>query len=172
MYRRRRYDGRPSPLQLYYKENNNNEINKDINKLNLNNYQRNINISNDIDKTYYEKKGNKYLTKKRTYTPKKYYFSPIIKSKNVVDPIIKFAEFGSATRLSAINLDDLDKINEDNFSSKSIIIVRSENKKANKIFRKYQFFRSNKYRRKDNDDIKNCSSPNSASTIDLDPIIE
>ena len=161
---------------LYYRKYNNNEINNNINKLNNNNNQKNFNVSYNISNINQnnEKKIKNKFSEKSTYFPRKYYFSPIIKSKNVSPNIITIGEFGSATRLSAINLDDIDKINEDNFSSKSIIIIKSENKKINKNFRKYQFFRSSRHRRKENNiDIKNCSySPNSASTIDVDPIIE
>ena len=157
--------------KLYYKDNNNNQNGK--NKiLNLENNNKSINTENNIKNE--ENKVYQHFSQKKDIIPKNYYFSPIIKSTIFSIPIIKNIEFGSATRLKALNLDDLDKKSEDNIGIKSIIIVKNENKKTNRNNKKYQFFRSSKHKRKEYSiDIKNCSSsPNSSSTIDVEANIE
>ena len=157
--------------KLYYKDynNNGNEIN---NKVNLENNNKSFNTDNNIKKE--ENKGYQYFSYKKDKIPKNYYFSPIIKSKIFSIPIIKNIEFGSATRLKALNLDDLDKKSEDNIGIKSITIVKNENKEISRSNKKYQFFRSSKYKRKEYTiDIKNSSSsPISSSTIDVEENIE
>ena len=159
-------------VKLYYKDDKN-QINN-INKLNFYN-----NKNSKIYNNYYnlqiktnEKNCKKYFSQKRKI-PKNNYFSPIIKRKKVYTPIINNLEFGSANRLSGLNLDDIDKKYDEN-NYKSILIVKKENIKAKSINRKHQFFRSSKHRRKDNIiDIKNsCPSPNYFSTIDINVNIE
>ena len=157
--------------KLYYKDNNKNENINGVN-FNMENNNKSINIVNNIKSE--ENKTNQYFSLKKDIIPKNYYFSPIIKSKIFTIPIIKNIEFGSATRLKVLNLDDLDKKSEDNIVIKSIIIVKNEIKNVNRSNKKNQFFRSSKYRRKEcNIDIKNCSSsPISSSTIDVEENIE
>ena len=158
--------------KLYYKDSNNNQI-ENSKKLDLNlENNNNFNIDKNIKKI--ENKTNKFFSHKKDIIQKNYYFSPIIKSKIFSIPIVKNLEFGSATRLKALNLDDLDKKIEENTGTKSIIIVKNENKRNNRNNNKYQFFRNSKYKRKENKvDIKNNStSPNSSSTIDIEENIE
>lgn len=130
--------------QFYYKENNN-QKDKNIKQINQNNYKYSIDDNiNHITKNKFIK--NNIWIRSKIITPKKNYFSPIIKSKMINVPIIKNIEFGSATRLSALNLDDLDEETDDKRNVKSIIIVESKDKKIDKNFSKLQFFRSNKHR--------------------------
>ena len=124
--------------QLYYKENYNQKENiknksNNINQLNLNNYNKKMVIKKNICRS-------------NNITPKKIYFSPIIKSKKINEAVIKNVEFGSATRLSSLNLDDLDEENDDNIYITNIIIVKSDKKNMYKNFGKIQFFRISKHR--------------------------
>ena len=127
--------------QLYYKETNNNNKKDNINQKNNNiqiDLKKNNNIYININDT---KKINKNSYPNQNLIHKKYYHSPIIKTKKLYIPIIINNEFGSATRLSALNLDDLDDENDDKMNIKSFIIVKNDNKKMYKKSSNSQFFR-------------------------------
>ena len=132
--------------QLYYKETINNiqkvYINPKYNhiQLDLNNYNNNKNININTRQNI----KNNYCRSKNI-TQKKNYHSPTIKTKKIYTPIIINNEFGSATRLSAVNLDDLDVENDDNIKD-SFIIVKNYNEKINKNIYKSQFFGICKHR--------------------------
>ena len=110
--------------QLYYKETINNIQKEYVNpkynniQLDLKNYNNNIYININTTK----KIKNNYCS-----SQKKNYHSPTIKTKQLYTPITN--EFGSATRLSAVNLDDLDEENDDKMNINSFIIVKNYNKK-------------------------------------------
>ena len=124
-------------INISQKENNNqkyNNIKLDLKNCN-NNIYANINTTKKILKINYDRN-------------KKWYYSPLIKRKKFNTPNIKNNEFGSATRLSTLNLDDLDddEENNDKININSIISVKNENKEINKNFNKSQFFWINKHR--------------------------
>ena len=126
--------------KLYYKKTNNiqkEDINKKSNIIQLDSKKNNTNINIDINYT-------KSITKnyyRNNITQLKNYHSPIIKTKKLYTPIIINNEFGSASRLSALNLADLDEENDDEMNIKSFIIIKNDNKKKHKFYGQSQFFR-------------------------------
>jgi len=142
--------------KLYNNKNINKNENNNIKQLNLDNNKNNNNNTNRSSSIYkknifypninqnFSKNNQKMIYSQiSNMSPKKYHFSPVIRCKTVYTPIIKSFEFGSANRLSALNLDDIDKIYDDSINIKSIIIVQNNDQNTNKDQYKCQFFRSN-----------------------------
>lgn len=143
--------------KLYNNKNINKNENNNIKKLNLDNnknsnntnrsssiYKKNIIYPNiNINQSFPKNNEKMIYSQISNMSPKKYHFSPVIRCKTVYTPIIKSIEFGSANRLSALNLDDIDKIYDDSINIKSIIIVQNNDQNTNKDQYKCQFFRSN-----------------------------
>ena len=124
--------------RLYYKDTVNIRQ-KESNNQKYNN--KNLDFKNDNNNIY-----NNINTTKKIINPKRKYYSPMIKTKKLNIPIIINNEYGSSSRLSVLNLDDLDEENNDKKNAKSIIIVKNDNKKIHQKFSKSQFFWINKHR--------------------------
>jgi hypothetical protein len=138
---------------LYYENNNNNE-----------------------DKFAHFKKGNgidvntkklnkvKYVSQRKNGKIKYKCFSPIIKIRNIYKSI-KNIEVGNTNRLSSLNLDQIDKNND---NDNNIIIIKNDCQKSENYY-KVHFFRCNQKKRKiENTELKNPSSHNNSyNQLDL-----
>jgi hypothetical protein len=138
---------------LYYEINNNNE-----------------------DKFAHFKKGNgidvnikklnkvKYVSQRKNGKIKYKCFSPIIKIRNIYKSI-KNIEVGNTNRLSSLNLDQIDKNND---NDNNIIIIKNDCQKSENYY-KVHFFRCNQKKRKiENTELKNPSSHNNSyNQLDL-----
>lgn len=128
---------------LYYKDN----IKLDTNKINQNiknnksiNIEPKFNLKNNniklLKKNFSQKKDIKNIKSKNIY------FSPINKRERLNSSLNKKISFDGESLLPSLNLDVLEKVNNENLNTKNIIVVKKNNFKKNKNFSKQQFFRS------------------------------
>ena len=138
---------------LYYEINNYNEDKVALFKK-----------DNEIDVNPKKFNKVKYLSQRKNAKTKYKFFSPIIKKRNIYKSI-KNIEVGRINHLSSLNLEQIDKNND---NANNIIIIKNDCQKSENFY-KVHFFRCNQKKRKNEiTELKNPSSHNNSNN-QLDP---